>query len=109
MLRRRIRTQPSSFSGTLRALADGRSVALLTFLPRPTIATFKMPAEELETTSSSSVDDACLFRVQPQSGLLHPGAHLGQSLLGFGFAATHEDEVVRVAHHLASAFLLIRW
>ena len=38
--------------------------------------------------------------MEHQSGFAHPCRHFGQRFSGFGFAATEDDEVVRVTNHL---------
>src|SRR2546421_2665242 len=78
---------------------------------RPAIATLKVVTKKVEATSLRGVHDAGLLRMQPQASLRRPLLHFFERRSGFGCAATENDEVSGIAHHLiptASHLLLQR-
>jgi len=64
-----------------------------TLSSRPAVATLKVIAQKVEATTLCGVDDAGLFRMQPQSGNRRPALHFCERRSGLGCAATENDEV----------------
>src|SRR5229473_3370311 len=67
---------------------------------RPAVATLKVVTKKVEATSLRGVHDAGLLRMQPQTSLRRPLLHFFERRSGLGLAATENDEVICVAHHL---------
>src|SRR5713226_6454603 len=70
---------------------------------RPAVATLKVVTKKVEATSLRGVHDAGLLRMQPQTSLRRPLLHFFERHSGLGCAATENDEVICVAHHLIPA------
>ncbi len=69
---------------------------------RPSIASFKVVAQEVEAARLRGIDDARFLRVQAQNVRFDPDAYLLQDRLGLGSSATLDDEVVGGACHLVA-------
>src|SRR5712672_3486910 len=93
-----------STSRSLGLLADGFLKLGQALLPWPFHATLEVIAQEVETTSLAGIHYARFGRVQCQSCLLHPLAHLFEDLSGFCLALALDNEVVCVSAHWPAPF-----
>ena len=66
----------------------------------PAVATLKVITKKVEAPTLGGVYDAGLLRMQPQPSYAGPLLHFCERRSGLGFAATENDEVICVAHHL---------
>src|SRR6266436_10024012 len=71
-----------------------------TLSSRPAVATLKVIAQKVKATALRGLHDASLLRMQAQTSLRRPRLHFCECRSGFSFAATENDEVVCIAHHL---------
>ena len=73
---------------------------LQALLPRPFIPALEVIPEKVKAAMLPGSHNARLFRMQRETSLRRPLLHQSQGLLSFRLAATQDDKVVGVPHHL---------
>ncbi len=85
--------------GALRFAANGILQLLQAFGTGPTIAALKVVPKKVETTTTRSIDNVRLLRMEGQSRRLGPALDQTESGLRFGLAAAQNHKVVSIAYH----------